>query len=436
MPTPLISKSAQASNIITCKIYGNNGGEVNLIPGIFELKYYESILQDSIRVTIIYVDSQGTVKGTTALEGLPIVGQEKVELEFVDNADNKKKVTLFVNSAHPQYNDYSKQMVALDLVSKEFILNEQVRVRKRYDGKISDHVNRILTDSPPFGLGTKKKVDIEQTVNLYNFIGNNKKPLYKCTWLAKKSIPSTGGGKGNTAGYFFFETDSGFIYKSIDTLMKQEPKTKLIYNTSTDNQGAKIPPGYDGKIVEYNVDSAMDNVASKMKMGHYNTKIVKFDPFNCFYEVTNNQASNDYEKGGKNLPKLNDTEFPNKQSNAATKTSYVLIDTGTLPTGNSSQQIDKAKEKNLEESDILNQATMRYNNLFGTKTSITIPGMFKLSAGDTIFIDSPKIESSKNNDVNQQYGGKYLISDICHYVTQRETFTSANLVRESFGRKA
>ena len=83
MPTPLISKSAQASNIITCKIYGNNGGEVNLIPGIFELKYYESILQDSIRVTIIYVDSQGTVKGTTALEGLPIVGQEKVELEFV-----------------------------------------------------------------------------------------------------------------------------------------------------------------------------------------------------------------------------------------------------------------------------------------------------------------------------------------------------------------
>ena len=136
------------------------------------------------------------------------------------------------------------------------------------------------------------------------------------------------------------------------------------------------------------------------------------------------------------MPKLNDTEFPNKQSNAATKTSYVLIDTGTLPTGNSSQQIDKAKEKNLEESDILNQATMRYNNLFGTKTSITIPGMFKLSAGDTIFIDSPKIESSKNNDVNQQYGGKYLISDICHYVTQRETFTSANLVRESFGRKA
>jgi hypothetical protein len=435
MTTPLISKSALSSNIVTCKIYGNEGGEVNLIPGIFELKYYESILQDSVKVTLIYVDSKGSINDTTVLEGLPLVGQERVEIEIVDNVDGKKKVTLYVNSVHPQYNDYNKQMVALDLVSKEYILNEQVRVRKRYDGKLSDHVRRILTDAPPFGLQTQKNIDIEQTVNLYNFLGNNKKPLYVCTWLSKKSIPSTGGGKGETAGYFFFETDSGFKYKSIDSLMKQEPKTKLIYNTSTDSGGAKIPPGYDGKILDYNVDSAVSNISKKMKMGLFNTKIVKFDPFTCYYEIINKQSSDSYETGGKKLPKLNDKEFPNKENNAATKTSYVLIDTGSLPTGNTEQQIKKSQSKNLEESDIINQSTMRYNNLFSSKASITIPGLFKLSAGDTIFIDSPKIENSENADVNQQYGGKYLISDICHYITQRETYTSANLVRESFGRQ-
>jgi hypothetical protein len=435
MSNPLISKSASSSNIVTCKVYGNEGGEVNLIPGIFELKYYESILQDSVKVTIIYVDSKGSINDTTVLEGLPLVGQERVEIEIVDNVEGKKKVTLYVNSVHPQYNDYNKQMVALDLVSREYILNEQVRVRKRYDGKLSDHVRRILTDAPPFGLQTQKNIDIEQTVNLYNFLGNNKKPLYVCTWLSKKSIPSTGGGKGETAGYFFFETDSGFKYKSIDSLMKQEPKTKLIYNTSTDGGGTKIPPGYDGKIVDYNVDSAVSNISKKMKMGLFNTKIVKFDPFTCYYEIINKQSSDSYETGGKKLPKLNDKEFPNKENNAATKTSYVLIDTGSLPTGNTQQQIKKSQDKNLEESDILNQSTMRYNNLFSSKASITIPGLFKLSAGDTIFIDSPKIENSENPDVNQQYGGKYLISDICHYITQRETYTSANLVRESFGRQ-
>ena len=114
MSSPVISRSSLSANIVTCKIYGNNGGEVNLIPGIYDLRYYESILQDSVKATLIYIDSRGTIKDTTVLEGLPIVGQEKVELEITDNADNKKKVTLYVNSAHPQYNDQNKQMIALD----------------------------------------------------------------------------------------------------------------------------------------------------------------------------------------------------------------------------------------------------------------------------------------------------------------------------------
>jgi hypothetical protein len=438
MASPLISKSAESAEIVRCVVYknGDKSTNVEIGGGIYKLSYYESILQDTVRVTIDYVDSGYTINNTTLLEGLPLIGQERVELEIADNNNNTKKVTLYVNSILPGYNDQNKQIVTIDLVSKEFILNEQVRVKKRYDGKISDHVEKILKDQPPFGLGTKKDTNIEQTVNLYNFIGNNKKPLYVCSLLSKKSIPTTGGGKGKTAGYFFFETDKGFVYKSIDTLMKQEPKSKLIYTTTVDQKGEKIPAGYDGKILEYNVDSVSNNLQQKYKMGLYNTKIVKFDPFNCFYEVVNQQASDSYEKGGKQLPKLNDDEFPNKETNAATKTSYYLIDTGTLPTGDTKQQLEKSKEKNFEETEIVNNATMRYNNLFATKVSITIPGLFKLSAGDTIYVDSPKIEAANEPDVNQQFGGKYLISHICHYITQKRSFSSLKLVRESVGRQA
>ena len=207
-------------------------------------------------------------------------------------------------------------------------------------------------------------------------------------------------------------------------------------NLPVEKESMKQYQLFIGKILDYNVDSAVSNISKKMKMGLYNTKIIKFDPFTCYYESIIKQSSDSYETGGKNLPKLNDNEFPNKETNAPTKTTYVLVDTGSLPTGNTQQQISKSQNKNLEETDILNQSTMRYNNLFAAKVSITIPGLFKLSAGDTIFIDSPKIENSENPDVNQQYGGKYLIADICHYITQRETYTSANLVRESFGRQA
>jgi hypothetical protein len=430
----LISKDAEASGIKKCTIYGNNGGEVDLTSGIVEIKYYESILSPTIRSTIIFTDSGYTINNKTALDGLPIVGQERVDMEILDNKDNTKKITLYVNAVHPGYGDQNKQIISLDLVSKEFILNEQVRVRKRYDGKISDSISSILKDKAPFGLETTKNVDTEKTINLYNFIGNNRKPFYMCLWLAKKSIPSTGGGKGSTAGYFFFETDKGYFFKSIDTLMKQEPKTKLIYNTSVDGRGEKIPSGYDGKIIDLNVDSTANNIQKRMRSGLFNTRIVKFDPFNCFYEVVNQQVSDSYEKGGKGMPKLNDKEFPNKESNAATKTSYVLVDTGTLPTGNTQQQISKSKDKNLDESDILNKSTMRYNSLFSTTVSIMVPGQFGLSAGDTIFVDYPQVENSSEQGVNKEYGGKYLISNICHYIRQKACETNIELVRESIGR--
>jgi hypothetical protein len=218
--------------------------------------------------------------------------------------------------------------------------------------------------------------------------------------------------------------------------MKQFPSAKLIYNLTSDERGESIPHGYDGKILNFNIDVVAHNMQKRMRMGLYNTRIIKFDPFNCLYEVINQQANDTYEKGGKKLPTLNDKEFPNKQTNTHTKTSYVLIDTGTLPSGSTEQQISKSKQRNFEETEIMNNATMRYNNLFATKISIQIAGKFDLSAGDTIFVDSPTIENSEEPDVNQQFGGKYLISDICHHLTATETITSMNLIRESVGRQS
>ena len=39
--------------------------------------------------------------------------------------------------------------------------------------KISDHIDKILKDV----LETDKKIELEQTINTYNFLGNNKKPF-------------------------------------------------------------------------------------------------------------------------------------------------------------------------------------------------------------------------------------------------------------------
>jgi hypothetical protein len=50
------------------------------------------------------------------------------------------------------------------------------------------------------------------------------------------------------------------------------------------------------------------------------------------------------------------------------------------------------------------------------------------------FLDAPELAKETKNDVNKESGGLYIIADLCHYISPKETYTKLNLVRDSFGR--
>ena len=213
MANQITSKGAEPSFIDKIDIVSNKDQRknVSVAGGTILLMYYESILQDSVRATVTFADTGNSIDGKTVIEGLPMVGQEKVSLKFTDNNKKTLNLVLYVNKVTPLVNETNKSMVQIDLSSKEFIMNEKVRLNTRFDGKISAHIKKILTDQNY--LGTEKKVDIEETSNNYNFIGNNKKPYYAMNWLSKKAVPDLPDAKGNSAGYLFFETSEGFKFK-------------------------------------------------------------------------------------------------------------------------------------------------------------------------------------------------------------------------------
>ena len=152
---------------------------------------------------------------------------------------------MIVNKVTPRTVDTAKSIITLNLVSEEFIRNEEGGsvINVRMDGKLSDHITNILENF----LITEKELDIEETSNNYNFVGNNKKPYYTMNWLSKFGVPSKDGESGSTAGFFFWETSEGFKFKSIDTLFAQKSKKRFIYNGTDDGKG--IPNGYDGKVL-------------------------------------------------------------------------------------------------------------------------------------------------------------------------------------------
>ena len=439
MSVKIASKGSEPAEVTKATINSNQGGKaVDLRGGFVQLTYTESIMSDSVIANYTFIDSGASIDGKSVRDGLPLVGEERVELAFEDNAENKLEVTLYVNKVTPIENKTQKSILSISLVSKEFIMNEKTRAKARYDGKISDTIKKIVEET----LESDKTVEIEPTVNEISYIPGIKKPFYTINTLCKKAVSSESQTLGSTAGYFFYETSEGFFFKSIDGLLDQEPKAKTIYNESPDTAGGNMPEGKDFKALKYNKKDNV-NVQEKMKMGALTTRQVIFDPFTCYYEVINprtDDTEGDLKNAGRDgLPlskTLRNKEFDKEGKNEDyTRTTYRLLDKGTLPTGDTKQQIDKSAEENFKGADIENQAVMRYNQFFSSQADIVIPGNFALHAGDMIHLDVPGLSDNRTETPDDQDGGLYIITDICHTITAKSTFTRCNLSRDSIGRK-
>ena len=415
----------------------DQGKTVSIVNGTIQLMYYESLLQDSVMATVTFADSGNSIDEKSALEGLPIVGTEKVEFKIKDNNEEEINFTFYVNKVTPVEDETTKGIVNLHLVSKEYILNDEVRINKRFDGRVSETVKEVLTN---FLESDKNITDIENSTEINgNCIPPQWKPYYALNWLSTKCAP-TDITPGKTAGFFFYETSKGYHFKSIDTLLGQEKKKSIIYNETPDSRGANIPEGYDMKALTFSKRNCI-NAQEKMQAGFQSTRMILFDPYTCKYEVLNPKAIGDdgvedfLKKGGKELPVMN-PEFNRKGKNKQfSRTTYAVKDTGTLPSGSTKQQIEKSKDPNFRPELITNQAIMRYNQLYTSEIEITIPGDFSLHAGEAIYFDAPSAQKdTKNDDIDRQIGGLYIISALCHLVNAKGTYTKLNLVRDSFGR--
>jgi len=444
------TKKAEASDVKKLTIKSNKGGaSVDLSSGLVRLEYRESILQETLEVSFVVVETGNSVSGKSPcsdgggdggsalkgiIEGLPVVGAEEIELSMEDNNGNAINVKVNVNKASAGTGDNKKNVVAFEATSKEYYVNESVRVVKRYDGTISDSINKILKEV----IKTDKKLNIEETLNKYNFIGNSRKPFYTILWLAKKSIPKGENKSGATAGYFFFETYQGFVYKSIDTLLstKSNKPKRLLYNNSTD-----IPPGYDGKIIDYLVAGGDGgspgglDLQSKLQMGAYGTKQRSFNPYNVEYkDVDKEPEKKKLETAGKEL--AGDC-LPDWLKGLPTREFASVLPIGVLPEGkDAKEQLKKSKEPTDDHAQSITQAPMRYNQLFSSKVEITIPGDFSYKAGDLVDCDFPEQSSKTEQAVSPHLSGVYLICDICHLIEPKKTYTKMNLIRDSNGKKS
>jgi hypothetical protein len=420
-----MSKAASASNYEIMTL-SKGEKEVRLEGMTVAFDYYESIRSPNVTATMMIVDTGGSIKYSSKYDkqerygsiynALPLSGNEKLRFKIrstlgvLDFSKTGGKKPLFVNgSVNPDQNS-QRESIAISLFSEGAKLNSESDVMKKYGGNIGDSVQTLINQFLP----EMKVAEIQKTANSYDFLGNSRSVFDVICNLGSKSFIEK-----DSAGFFFFETQDGFHFKSIDSLISQKPveryyKTDLLQE-NIDN------PANDFKILSSTIRKNQ-NVINAMNAGVFFTKNIFFNP-KTFEEIETIYKFED----GKLVKSLGQSaEAPDV--NAYTKTHYSILDIGTLnPT--------VAGKDNNNPSEYQAQAAMRYNILFSQLVDIQIPCNPNLKAGDTIICDFEIVTQSKKEQgsTDPVQSGKYLIVDLCHHYEPTRSITSLTLARDSYG---
>ena len=418
------------------------------------IEYRESIFMPYVEITAYIVDTGNTLpaddgadSGVGLLDAGLAQGTETILFNIEDEFGNRINFTrnddLRVASVIGNEQGFSSNSFQLKIVSKEAFDNTLLKNRcnNKFSGRISDIARAIIREnlkSPKW-----QSMNTDETLNDYHAWGEDRTPFEMLLDMQLLAIPNiqTSKGKtarGNTAGYLFWQTATGYQFKSLDKLFDLTDKTvpRYIENSKGDES---LPFGYDGKILWSNMSKSVDALA-QFESGAWSSEIHVFNDVEKTYQVKNLQSDG---KGngitaGRHLPKINNDYLDDDGKPLPTAKKNVRQAVGQTVQGVDSlkNQVAKFNVPNYNVEDIIDQSNQNYRQKMSTSAEIVIAADFSLNAGDLIYCEFPEL-STKVTTIGSRTrkSGIYMIADLCHYGDRGNAFTGLHLVRDSYGVK-
>ena len=396
------------------KLDGDSSSEFGLLAGNPNISYYESLFSPSVNVTIETTDVSGFVSREEIYGGQSIEISIKMFDPDIDDFKIKKdKHGLVVNSVKNVTMDFKESKSTLECVSKDFLRNEVARLNRRFTGNITEIVKKIMEEEPK-GIKTTKDIEVDQATNSYTFCGNLKRSIDTIQWLQPKAKSE------NQFGFLFFEDYDGYKFKSIESLLKQEPFTDQPFEMSQASTSSRFAI-LDAVMVQTN------DIFLNMRSGTYNNDTTYIDLISQTKSVDDFKIDN--LKDLKNPPKL-----PDNLTDSTSRKMLRFDDPGVMQKG-SKREEEQPKE---ELAKIQNQSYARNNLLFSQALKIKISFNPSLRVGKIIEVRLPVDTDSSESGVKYQklgkgdLSGKYLISELRHKVGSNKSSTHLTLVRDLF----
>ena len=382
---------------------------------VTSFSYYESLYSPVVTAKVIYIDSGESTKNQLEISGNEDV-RFKIQSKYGTLDFNRQNANsgMKVKGSPQTGRESNREAVFLDLVSKWEMKNKTTAVHDKYSNvTIGDAVIIILKRK----LGVDYDFfDVEATKNMYDFTGKGKSPFELITDLARKAVPVKG-----DPGFFFYETQDGFNFKSVHSLVSQEPKQVYVYNGSfrADQTGDEN----DFKILKQPNFIKDQNVVTALESGTYASRNIFFNPFNKEFAERIYKIN---EKGGIDQALGNSVEVDDELTGYI-RTNKHILDVGSLQVGVSTSINNSPAEWQAK-------STMRYNILHSQILQMMVPCNLELRAGDVIKVEIESLENEKCSEgVDKRQSGKYLILHLCHFFDTTKSVTSLTLVRDTYG---
>ena len=383
--------------------------------------YYESLLSPNTTVVLSIMDIGGSAlysseydrqnRSGTLESALPLTGDVTISCRITSpsgmgSLDFTRKPFVYDGNITPSEDSNRKGMI-LKLVSPT-AAKTKASVQKKYTGNVGNSAQKLLRDY----VGQDVNIIIDPTSNSLNFKGENRSVVKTLCEVARQSIPL----KGNP-GYFFYETQRGLNFRSIDDLIRQDPYPVEYFKTDALKSGVET----DENIFRISLKSTIksDDISTLALSGALKSENIFFDP--VLYTVEHRT----YEFAGLDVSLGKTAEIP---TTFVVPTHFQFLDIGTLDEGVSVNVNNDPREWQAK-------SKMRYNTLFSQIIQIQVPFNPQLSAGDTINCRFEIVTQDKKDQgtYDPTTSGKYLICNLCHHTDALRSLTSMTLVRDSYG---
>ena len=408
----------------------STGQETGIEGRILNFNYYESIYSPMITGRLVIEDTGGTIENekgllSTIKDGMKITGFEEVSFKIATAFGdlNFRDYPLIVTGSPATKDEPNRQTLILNLVSKTEMISSSKPLSRNYpESPISEAVEKILNKELKI---TKDKLDIEKTQNQDKIKGNHCGALDVIQKMCKKSIPAN----GKDPGYFFFETQDGFNFKSIDGLIKEgikkfEDSLQYAYNHTYFYFGALVAnlekdrnPN-DFKVLLPPLVRRDEDQLQALRNGLYNVRI-----------ITKNSLTGEYKEEIKNL--LSESNLGEKQEKRVPDDFYFKTYAFHINPGENDPGVSDVVLNNP--ADYIPQSNMRYSLLHTQIVQIQVPCNVQLKAGEVIKLYLENI--TQGNKIEQIYNnfrsGYYMICHLSHSFTPTNSYTSLTLLRDT-----